>query len=395
MGNLKQSNKALSVFDAVVLLAIVTCTLLSSTPAQAQERTIFTSLHAFTNGVDGGNPYGTLVQDARGNLYGTSSGGGTYASGTVFKIDVRGRQTVLYSFYNTVADGKDPLEGVVLDAAGNLYGSTSSGGTGPGLGTVFKLDPAGTETVLHNFGSTPDGTIPEGKLVRDAQGNLYGVTVGGGAYRGGTVFSVDPAGNETVLYSFRGGADGDGPYGGLVMDAHGSLYGTTSSGGTLGAGTVFKLDLTGSKTVLYNFGGPDGQYPRGSLIRDGAGNLYGITFFGGAYDKGTVFKLDSAGTETVLHSFSGGADGGLPTAGVIGDAAGNLYGTTSDGGVHFYGTIFALDPIGNLTVLYSFRDGPDGGRPFAGLLRTAGGALYGVTAIGGPYEYGTVFRVTP
>ena len=390
-----QTNKLLAVFGTAVLFATVAFTLVSSPPAQAQEHSIFTALYSFTDGTDGGNPYGTLVRDAKGNLYGTTRGGGTFGFGSVFKVDVRGRQTVLHSFGNNAGDGIDPLEGVVLDAAGNLYGTTSSGGQGPGIGTVFKLDPAGTETVLHSFGSSPDGELPVGILLRDAQGSLYGVTVAGGAHHAGTVFTVDPTGKETVLYSFRGGADGFGPYGGLVMDAQGILYGTTNTGGTFDQGTVFKLDLDGHKTVLYNFGGADGEDPTGSLMRDAAGNLYGTTFFGGAFGQGTVFKLDPAGTETILHSFSGGADGGTPYAGVIGDAAGNLYGTTSEGGAYLWGTVFAVDPTGKETVLYSFSYDRDGARPYAGLMRTAAGALYGVTAIGGRYQYGTVFRVTP
>ncbi len=321
-------------------------------------------------------------------------------------------ESVLYSFMGST-DGGYPYAGpLVRDAQGNLYGTTdlggwlpcNSGGT-PGCGVVFKLDTAGNETVLHTFTNTPDGAFPMGGLVQDAQGNLYGTTVQGGAYAapgypGGTVFKIDTSGDETVLYSFcrkvlpGGCADGALPYAGLVRDAQGNLYGTTYSGGDLalgcagsdGCGTVFKVNTAGKETVLYSFTGTngDGTAPVGGLVRDAQGNLYGTTEFGGAYGYGTVFKVGTSGSETVLYSFGGTTDdGAIPYACTLArDAQGNLYGTTQEGGIG-YGTVFKVDPAGNETILLSFT-GQDGGHPQTGLTRDARGNLYGTA--GGVFE---------
>ena len=203
--------------------------------------------------------------------------------------------TVLHSFTNS-PDGALPFAGLLRDAAGNLYGTTGSGGIF-GFGTVFKLDSSGNETVLHSFAGGGDGQQPSGDLIRDAAGNLYGTTLlGGGVFSNncfgscGTVFKLDPSGNETVLHTFAGGGDGRQPNGNLIMDAAGNLYGTTGSGGsatcpvTLGCGTVFKLDTSGILTLLHSFTGSpgDGESPVGGLIMDKAGNLYGTTLNGGA-----------------------------------------------------------------------------------------------------------------
>jgi uncharacterized repeat protein (TIGR03803 family) len=253
--------------------------------------------------------------------------------------------TVLHRFTSS-PDGAYPYAGLVRDAAGNLYGTTYEGGSSDlrdgvsGYGTVFKLDTSGTETVLHRFTSSPDGAYPYAGLVRDAAGNLYGTTSEGGSSDYGTVFKLDTSGNETVLHNFTGG-DGSYPYAGLVRDATGNLYGTTLYGGASGVGTVFKLDTSGNETVLHNFTGGDGAYPYAGLVRDATGNLYGTTFRGGSSDYGTVFKLDTSGTETVLHSFTGYSDGSNPRGGLVMDAAGNLYGTTEMIGEAF-GTVFKL-----------------------------------------------------
>jgi uncharacterized repeat protein (TIGR03803 family) len=248
-----------------------------------------------------------------------------------------------------------------MDTAGNLYGTTQNGGSGGGCsfgcGTVFKLAPAGNETVLHSFtGSPGDGGRPVAGLIMDTAGNLYGTTAEGGSgtctvINGvpvsgcGTVFKLDPAGNETVLHSFTGGSDGIQALAALIMDQAGNLYGTTELGGSFGFGTVFKLDPSGNETVLHTFtGGNDGATPFfAGLIMDTAGNLYGTTFNGGASGYGTVFELDTAGNETVLHSFTGSpGDGASPPAALIMDKAGNLYGTTLIGGASGFGTVFKL-----------------------------------------------------
>ena len=300
--------------------------------------------------------------------------------------------SVLHSF-NPQPDGGHPFAGLSRDAAGNLYGTTPWGGAA-GSGTVFKADSNGNETVLYSFTGGSDGAVPFSGLVRDAAGNLYGTTLSGGASSSGTVFKVDLAGNETVLYNFAGGSDGAAPFAGLVLDAAGSLYGTTQSGGASSSGTIFKVDSAGNETVLYNFtGGSDGANPIAGLVLDAAGNLYGTTNVGGTMGSGAVFKLDSFGNDTVLYSFTGGSDGGSPVASLVRDKAGNLYGTANLGGAAGNGTVFKLDSNGNETVLYSFAGGSDGANPVAGLVRDAVGNLYGTTNLGGATGNGTVFKV--
>ena len=222
-----------------------------------------------------------------------------------------------------------------------------------GMGTVFKVAASGAETLLHSFAGA-DGKYPYGSLIRDSAGNIYGTTFGGGVSGKGTVFKLDTSGKEPLLHSFTGGRDGSHPYSGLVLDAAGNLYGTTYGGGafTCGrtlCGTVFKLDATGHETVLHNFsGGTDGSGPCAGVVRDSAGNLYGTTLNGGSFNLGTVFKVDTRGKETVLWTFDGTTDGGNPFAGLVRDSAGNLYGTASSGGTSFFGTVFKLTPYDSL-----------------------------------------------
>ena len=275
------------------------------------------------------------------------------------QLDSTGKETVLYSFTGK-ADGAFPYAVLTRDAAGNLYGTTQNGdlarcGSGIGCGgVVFKLDTTGKETVLHRFtGKSGDGANPDAGVIRDAAGNLYGTTYYGGdlncGFTGGcgTVFKLDTTGKETVLYTFTDAADGAQPFAGVIRDAAGNLYGTTQTGGTSGNGTVFKLNSAGKETVLYIFtGAADGAQPFAGVIRDAAGSLYGTTQHGGAFGLGTVFKLYPTGKETVLYSFSGGADGSTPAAALVRDAAGNLYGTTVLGGdpTCGCGTVFRIEP---------------------------------------------------
>lgn len=298
-----------------------------------------TVLHAFTAGTDGYQPIAGVIRDAAGNLYGTTQGG-TSGFGAVYKLDATGRLTVLYSFTRGT-DGGNPIAGVILDSAGNLYGTTSGGGTAGG-GVVYKLDAAGHETVLYSFAGFPDGSLPNSSLIRDSAGNFYGTTLFGGAADFGAVYKLDTAGHETVLYSFTNGQDGSYPEGGVIRDQAGNLYGTAQNGGTANQGVVYKLDTTGHQTVLYSFtGGADGSQPYAGVIRDMAGNLYGTTLYGGAAE-GVVFKLDTAGHETVLYNFMGATGGAWPYSGLILDSAGNLYGTTSSGGARNGGVVFKL-----------------------------------------------------
>src|ERR1019366_2789841 len=317
-------------------------------------------------------------------------------------------------------DGNYPYAGLIFDAAGNLYGTTVQGGT-YNYGTVFELTPAAgggwTEKVLHNFNyNGTDGAYPYAGLIFDAVGNLYGTTDGGGTYSYGTGFEVTPeAGGvwtEKVLHNFNyNGTDGANPYAGLIFDVVGNLYGTTQGGGTYSYGTVFELTPAAggvwTEKVLHNFNnnGTDGAYPYAGLIFDAARNLYGTTEVGGTHNDGTVFELTPAGggswTEKVLHNFNNnGTDGADPRAGLIFDAAGNLYGTTYVGDTYNYGAVFELTPAGGGSwtekVLHNFNNnGTDGAWPYAGLIFDAAGNLYGTTAGGGTYGGGGGFGVTP
>jgi len=368
----------------------------------------FKILYTFTGGADGNGPgWARLIADKAGNLYGTTQNGGVQGFGVVFKLDPAGNETVLYTFTGG-ADGAYPEGGLVMDAAGNLYGTAENGGLHPGsqgFGVVFKLDPAGNQTVLHTFNYV-DGANPYDPVILDAAGNLYGTTFSGGYYGAGTVFKLDTAGTEKVLHSFSGHVDGANPYSGLIRDSAGNFYGTTEYGGDLGGcsrtgcGVVFKVGPGGKETVLYVFtGGSDGANPRAPLIRDAAGNLYGTTWAGGLLpeNNGTVFKLDTAGQETVLYTFPGGpnpSSGVNPWAGLTMDTAGNLYGTTNHaGGACFCGTVFQLATAGTYTVLHTF-DGSDGQYSEAPVILLKG-ALYGITSSGGPNSgAGTIFKIT-
>jgi uncharacterized repeat protein (TIGR03803 family) len=383
----------------LVLSAVVFAT-------QAASAQTFHLLYQFRSGNNGSQPYASLVLDPKGNLYGTTMVDGAHSYGTVFKITPAGKETVLYSFKGTGGDGATPVAPLVRDAAGNLYGTTEYGGTyggacrAFGCGTVFKVTPAGKETVLYRFtGTSGDGMNPWQGLVRDASGNLYGTTFNGGTDGIGTVFKVDPTGTETVLHSFNANnSDGSNPQGGsLIRDSAGNLYGTTTFDFSQGAGTVFKLDPSGTETILHTFsdGTGDGNWPYGTLVRDSAGNLYGVTNYGGTFGYGIVFKVDASNTETVLYNFSGnGGDGADPGGGLVRDGAGNLYGTTNSGGSAYFGTVFKLAKNGTETILHSFS-GNDGRLPELGLIRDPKGNLYGTTQFGGAHGAGVVFKITP
>jgi len=366
-----------------------------------------TVLYSFTGGADGGIPWTGVLRDSKGNLYGTASSGGTpCCAGVVFKVSASGQETVLYTF--TGGTGGSYPNGVIRDSAGNLYGTTGGGGTA-NVGMVYMLDAAGQETVLYGFPGPADGSYPYAGVIRDSAGNLYGTTVSGGPANAGVVYKLDARGHETVLYSFTGGADGGGtggagPWAGVIRDSAGNLYGTTGGGGQYNYGVVYKLDTVGHETVLHAFTGADGSEPNG-VILDSDGNLYATTFFGGPAggNAGVVYKLDTAGNETVLYSFTGGSesDGYWPAAGVIRDSAGNLYGTVSAGGTFGYegcgvgcGGVYGLDAAGNETSLCSFI-AAKGYYPNAGVILDSAGNLYGTAVYGGTANSGVVYGVGP
>jgi uncharacterized repeat protein (TIGR03803 family) len=306
------------------------------------------------------------------------------------------KETTLYTFSGGT-DGGSPYASLIRDANGNLYGATFAGGA-KNLGTIFKIDKAKKETVLYSFTGSPDGEHSSSNLLRDKAGNMYGVAYEGGASGFGAVFKLDKTGTESVLYSFGSGTDGEYPGSGLIEDAAGNLYGTTGYGGASGNGTVYKISKSGAETILYNFSGADGQYPFGNLLRDSSGNLYGTTSYGGTSGNGTVFKLTRKGKETVLHSFAGGTDGANPYAGLVRDKKGNFYGTTYNGGAgckgYDCGTVFKLTPNGKETVLHAFALS-DGHYPdFGTLVRDSAGNLYGTTYAGGTADMGVVFKVS-
>jgi uncharacterized repeat protein (TIGR03803 family) len=315
--------------------------------------------YSFTGPPDGRFPQG-VIRDGANNIYGITVAGGTSQNccGTVFKFDpTNGVETVLYSF-NGDTDGGGPIGNLIRDSAGNLYGITAGGSSG--FGAVFKVDTHNTETVLYTFTGGADGGQPEGRLLMDAGGNIYGTTFYGGnldctdgTLNGcGVIFKLDTSNHETVLYSFAdGGGDGRNPAAGLTRDASGNFYGTTFRGGSgpcnRGCGAVYKFDpTTSAETVLYSFrNSSDGKHPISELVRDAKGNLYGTA--GGAIEDslGVVFRVDPSKKQTVLHRFHGKSDGEFPNTGLVLDAAGNLYGTVSEGGPQGgRGVVFKLHP---------------------------------------------------
>jgi uncharacterized repeat protein (TIGR03803 family) len=398
--------------------------------ADAQTESV---IHSFGSGSnkDGVNPSGGLVSDSTGALYGLTAGGGAHNPGAIYRLSPTAggtwKQNIIYSFTDG-ADGGVPYGSLLLGTEGRtLYGTASRGGAL--YGVVFELThPTGsggawTETVLYTFTGGNDGQTPMSGVISNGRGTLYGTT-SGGKYLGGVVFRLSPpkpggSWTESTLYSFTGKLDGSAPSG-LVIDSTGALYGTTPTGGQNGHGAVFKVSPPSgggpwTETVLYSFtGGSDGGYPAASLIFDGSGALYGTTMQGGTglcYTGdiltycGTVFKLTPPGTqggdwqESVLYSFLGGTDGELPQSNLVFDNSGALYGT-AEGGAYGNGTVFMLTPPANQgdawteQILHSFGAPGDGDLPEGGVLEV-GGSFYGATWGGGSKGIGTIFEVTP
>lgn len=386
---------------------ILTMTLLIAGSASASS---YKSLHEFSWAH---NPIGNLVRDTAGNLYGTTTAGGGHGCGIVFKmkpnLDGTWTYSILYGFKGSVygPDGCEPQAGVTVDKAGNLYGTTVAGGANA-AGIVFRLKPNAdgtwSERVLYNFEL---GSPQFAGVVLDTAGNLYGTTYYGGSHGWGSIFklvpSLDGSWSYSVLYSFEGegASSGAEPMAGLIFDAAGNLYGTAStSGGPFGPGVVFRLapnpDGSWTYSVLHSFSGADGENPQAGLIMDASGNLYGTTVNGGGSECGgascgVAFKLThDTWTESVLHSFTGGADGMSPQAGLT-FHAGDLYGTTFEGATGC-GVVFRLTPASNgwsETVLHTFLG--CGCAPWAGLIFDPAGNLYGTTEA----NYGLVFEIRP
>jgi len=393
--------------------SIVMITLLAglvAAAAQAQTETILYTFCAQQGCTDGTLPDSNLIMDAQGNFYGTTLYGGKNSQGVAFELTPDGTETVLHSFGPEAGAGPESL---LFDAKGNLYGESCCTGDYV-VGSVFELTKRSFK-FLYRFprNNSAQGLWPGGGLVMDSAGNLYGTTTLGGADGWGIVFKVTQTKTETLLYSFTGGADGGQPDSGVIVDAKGNLYGTTVYGGAAGDGVVFELTASGSENVLHTFeGGLDGAYPSSGLITDGQGNLYGTTESGGGSGCGgtgcgTVFKVTPAGVETILYSFAGGSDGAEPGGGLLFDNNGNLYGTTLEGGGSGCegdgcGTVFKLTPGGEESILYSFVGGADGANPLSSLVLDNQGNFYGIAA-GGHSSYcpynggacGVLYKVAP
>jgi len=385
-------------------------------------------LHDFGLGsqASGSSLYASLLLDSAGNLYGTAEFGGVYNRGVVFRLskNVTGpwTETVLHNFKGGTSDGETSHASVVMDEAGNLYGTTTAGGTGAcpqGCGVLFQLTPTAsgpwTETIVHQFAGGSDGAQPYSSVIFDAPGNLYGATTAGGSHNAGVVYKLTPAGpglwNETVIYNFLGSPDAATPWAAPVFDAAGHLYGITANGGANGKGAIYGLapqpDGSWKESVLHSFiPSTDGSDLFESLVLDDSGNLYGSAETGGSANCGVAFELakeTNGWTFKVLHNFLGVAaqDGENPNA-LVFDALGNLYGTSVGGGVDNPGTIFKLTPQSSgawtESVLYNFTGGNDGAYPSVPLVIGPAGHLYGTTLWGGPAgdtTGGVAFEFTP
>ena len=413
-------------FGKIACVAAVFC-VANAVAGQAQT---FTTLHSFDVS-DGYSPYyGTLVQGTDGNLYGTTTYGGTLngnvgGNGTVFKITRQGKLTTLYDFCaqtnnGVCADGESAQAGVIQAANGKFYGTTAFGGNPYGVGgcinpdgcgTVFEMTPAGNLTTLYNFCSQAncaDGASPEAAgLIQASNGNIYGATPlyadNNGAVNGGTIFSIAPAGALSTLFNFCYHAPcppGITPNT-MVQAPNGALYGTAAAGGAYKEGTFFVIGPNGKFTTLHSFNGLSEGADPGAVVSGNDGNFYGTTGNGGANFYGTVFKITPAGQVTTLYNFCaqpGCADGAYPIAGLVQGSDGNFYGITVEGGNtaacadfrdNGCGTIFEITPAGQFTSIYRFcsqTNCPDGVAPLAGLTQGTDGSFYGTSAFGGIYN---------
>jgi uncharacterized repeat protein (TIGR03803 family) len=413
-------------------LAVFAFALSQAVTSAAQTQSI---LYSFTNTTDGAVPGSGLITDAAGNLYGTAQ----YSSpgqGVVFKLSPSGgggwKETILHTFTGS-PDGTNPYGGLAMDSSGNLYGTTPYGGAN-NCGVVYKLTARPIapwrEAVIHTFRCDPDGANPITSLVLDASGNIYGTTTYGGntTTGSGTAFELSPSSTgytETLLHTFRGGADGELPFAGLILDSAGNLYGTTVAGGNTacngGCGVVFELSKSAGVwhfATLHEFRYGDGWAPEAVLTIDSGGNLFGTTEVGGPINNGAngygvVFELSPNGaggwTEKTVYAFTGGADGSASRSPVIFDSAGNLYGANR-GVPLYFGTIFELTPDGSggwseSTIFdWSSSSYYQGATPIGPIVLDAAGNIYGTNEFGGATSYefclegdgcGTVFQVTP
>jgi len=358
----------------LVIVLLVACDRGFNAGAQTE-----TNLHSFVGSPDGADPYAPLVQASDGYFYSTTYYGGTYNSGTVFRLSLSGSITNLYSFGSQPNDGSVIWAGLVQGSDSNFYGTAQDGGA-HGYGSVFRISPSGSETNLYSFTGAPhDGANSFAALIQGSDGNLYGTTTAGGTSNAGTVFRISPSGSETNLHSFAGGPhDGAGPFAALVQGSDGNFYATAYSGGTHNSGTVFRISPGGSYTNLYSFGShpDDGAYPAAPLVQGSDGNFYSTTYLGGANNNGIVFRISPNGSETNLHSFGTAPNDGDPYSGLVLGSDGNFYGVS-------IGTAFRITPAGTLTTLFSITTS-NGVPPYPNtLVQGSDGNFYGTTYYGG------------
>jgi uncharacterized repeat protein (TIGR03803 family) len=385
----------LPVSPVICGLILASCVLLffCSLAAQAQTEYILFNTPYFED------PSSPVVMDVHGNLYGTTLSD-FHNRGSIYKLTPpsgsggQWSSTTLHVFPNG-GDYQSPGGDLVIDSAGNIFGAT---GSPSGSGIVYEIDAAGEEKVIYTFKGGASDPSPE-SLIEDSSGNFY-ANAGGGTAGYGTLLKLSSDGTKQILYNFQGPSDGERPNSPLVLDSQGSLYGTTFYGGPNHAGTIFELAWDGTFTTLYAFGKSktDALYPYAGLTIDNQGNLYGTSGYGGAYDYGTVFELTTSNTLRILYSFKGGHnDGQLPEASLILDTQGNLYGTTSDNpdASGPFGTVFEITPQGKEIILHEFTGSPDGFNPLTSLLLDSRGDLYGTTQGGGVARGGTVFKIAP
>ena len=408
----RQTRRAVRLIGGATIFAAIGLVGSSSTKASTTE-----IIYSFAGDEDGEYLDTDVEIDAAGNLYGTSVLGGEFGGGTVWQLSpVSGGwvHTVLYSFTGG-ADGGEPYKGVTLDPAGNLYGTAVTGGSGScegGCGVVYKLTNSGgtwTQTVIHAF-TGADGSGPGSRVTLDNGGNVYGMTPTGGADGLGTIYQLHPRSNGSwafrVIHDFTGGSDGSSGSAGKMVFRGQSLYGAATTGGA-GYGTVFELRPTGTDgwnfRTLYEFqGAPDGSFPYGALLFDQSGHIYGTTYYGGADGLGSIYQLTRATggnwSEQILYGFQAGEDGNSSISNLVFDTGGNLYGTTSEGGLGS-GTIFELAPNGNGTWTESlphlFAGPPDGAFPYAGMVGDGTGIFYGATVHGGTSGEGAIYLFAP
>ena len=408
----RQTRRAIRLIGGALILLMVA--VFGNSGAKASTTEI---IYSFAGDEDGEYLDTDVEIDAAGNLYGTSVLGGEFGGGTVWELSPIGGgwvHTVLYSFTGS-ADGGEPYKGVTLDAAGNLYGTAVTGGSGScegGCGVVYKLTNSGgtwTQTVIHAF-TGDDGSGPGSRVTLDSRGNVYGMTPTGGADGLGTIYELHPRSGGSwafrVIHDFTGGPDGSSGSAGKMVLRGRHLYGAATTGGA-GYGTVFELRSTGMGgwdfRTLYEFqGSPDGSFPYGALLFDQTGHIYGTTYYGGADGLGSIYQLTRTTggnwSEQVLYGFQAGQDGNSSISNLVSDAVGNLYGTTSEGGLGS-GTIFELASNGNGTWTESlphlFAGPPDGAFSYAGMVGDGTGIFYGATVHGGASGEGAIYLFTP